>query len=1071
MRTTRVSVWILTCGLMACGGGDTGGGGNNINVNANENQNVNENANGNTNQLCGNGVVDAGEACDDGNNVAGDGCSADCLTTESQCGNGELDAGEACDDGNNVDGDGCSADCLTVETPCGNGVIEVGEECDGNDLGGVTCEFLGFDEGTLACRSDCQFDLTDCGDCEPEICDGQDNDCDGVVDNGNPEGLVACDTGLDGPCAVGVSACQGGTLLCVQIVQSVAEVCDGTDNDCDGVVDNGDPEGGQACITNLLGPCATGISFCDAGLLSCVPHVMPSPEVCDGSDNDCNGAVDDGNPGGSQWCDTGQLGACSAGSTNCSGGALQCDVVVQATPEVCDGADNDCNGVVDDGDPGGSVACDTGLLGVCAAGLSSCAGGTFQCIQTMTGSGEVCDGQDNDCDGAANAPGGEVDGDGDGSLSCVDCDDGNPNNYPGNIEACDGQDNNCNGVADSPGGEVDGDGDGVLSCLDCNDGDPNNFPGNTEVCDGQDNDCDGMANAAGGEADFDNDGVLSCLDCADYDADRYPGNTELCDGKDNDCNPATLDGAAEPQNGAACDGADGDLCSEGVWSCVAGTMACSDTTGETQDICDGADNDCDPASADGSEDPQVGTPCDGPDSDLCEEGIWSCAGGTLVCSDNTGDTLDVCDGMDNDCNIFTADGQDEPTLDSACTTGLLGICSPGTVQCSAGALLCVQNEMPLMEICGNGIDEDCNGTADNSVDLDGDGYGHCDNDCCDEPGPCSLTPELINPGAYEFVGNGIDDDCDPSTSDTVPANNCASAVKWANVDGYDVAKAMELCQFTTPNPPQINRTWGVISVQQLFSDGSTPTATQLNNMQDWQAAVVANYGTAVAPQYGATMAGLSTGRMRDAGDTGFVVPQGGTTFGMSHDPPPVYWAAHGNTLPSSLGCNGNCTSGNNANDSINIRMTIRVPTNALSFSYKFKFYTAEYPEWTCTTYNDFYLALLTSGDPTIPADTNISFDANDNVFSVNNGLFDVCSPASCYTCPAGTGELAGTGMDGGVGGGSQWLITTAPVMGGEDIVLDLVIFDVGDNVYDSLVLLDDFQWHVNPATVGTVVVE
>ncbi|MFA5625329.1 MAG: hypothetical protein WC966_09810, partial [Bradymonadales bacterium] len=84
-------------------------------------------------ELCGNGELDAGEVCDDGNRVSGDGCSADCLSDES-CGNGIVDEGEFCDDGNNDDNDGCRADCLSNER-CGNGVIDthLGEQCDGED--------------------------------------------------------------------------------------------------------------------------------------------------------------------------------------------------------------------------------------------------------------------------------------------------------------------------------------------------------------------------------------------------------------------------------------------------------------------------------------------------------------------------------------------------------------------------------------------------------------------------------------------------------------------------------------------------------------------------------------------------------------------------------------------------------------------------------------------------------------------------------------------------------------------------------------------------------------------------
>ena len=88
--------------------------------------------------FCGDGTLDPGEECDDGNNVDGDGCSADC-TVEGFCGDGVLDPGEECDDGNNVDGDGCSANC-TVEGFCGDGVLDPGEECDdGNNVDGDGC--------------------------------------------------------------------------------------------------------------------------------------------------------------------------------------------------------------------------------------------------------------------------------------------------------------------------------------------------------------------------------------------------------------------------------------------------------------------------------------------------------------------------------------------------------------------------------------------------------------------------------------------------------------------------------------------------------------------------------------------------------------------------------------------------------------------------------------------------------------------------------------------------------------------------------------------------------------------
>jgi cysteine-rich repeat protein len=158
---------------------------------------------------CGDGIVQPsiGEVCDDGNQVSGDGCSADCktmgtgcsCTTPGQpcfcsvfkCGDGVLEAGEQCDDGNQVSGDGCSSDCKTVETgfecrvvgqlctaKCGDGKIFPGEQCDdGNTISGDGCSSTCRLEPGAAClvpgqpctRAICgngiveQSELCDCG--------------------------------------------------------------------------------------------------------------------------------------------------------------------------------------------------------------------------------------------------------------------------------------------------------------------------------------------------------------------------------------------------------------------------------------------------------------------------------------------------------------------------------------------------------------------------------------------------------------------------------------------------------------------------------------------------------------------------------------------------------------------------------------------------------------------------------------------------------------------------------------------------------------------------------------------
>jgi cysteine-rich repeat protein len=104
--------------------------------------------------VCGNGVVEEGELCDDGNTTDGDGCSSTCQTETPPppcCGNGIVESGEQCDDGTSLDGDGCSATCQNETTPppnlCGNGVVDAGEQCDEGAANGAQ----GGD-----CTADCQ---------------------------------------------------------------------------------------------------------------------------------------------------------------------------------------------------------------------------------------------------------------------------------------------------------------------------------------------------------------------------------------------------------------------------------------------------------------------------------------------------------------------------------------------------------------------------------------------------------------------------------------------------------------------------------------------------------------------------------------------------------------------------------------------------------------------------------------------------------------------------------------------------------------------------------------------------
>jgi hypothetical protein len=251
-------------------------------------------------------------------------------------------------------------------------------------------------------------------------------------------------------------------------------------------------------------------------------------------------------------------------------------------------------------------------------------------------------------------------------------------------------------------------------------------------CDGLDNDCDGsidegVQNIYYQDSDSDNYGnpavtVFACsapvgyvsdnTDCNDGDGTVYPGADEVCDGKDNDCNSGTADGSEEPWYGDSCDGADSDLCEEGTYSCVAGSQSCSDSTGDNLEVCNGLDDDCDGSTDEDFTD--LG--------DACTAGVGVCeASGTMVCTaDETGTECDAtpgsptgaddnCNNIDEDCS-GTADDNYAP--DEGCF--LPGVCAAENAasSCSAGVETSCQTGTPGTEVCEGSLDENCDGTVD-----------------------------------------------------------------------------------------------------------------------------------------------------------------------------------------------------------------------------------------------------------------------------------------------------------------------------------------------------------------------
>ncbi|MRG91441.1 MopE-related protein [Polyangium spumosum] len=227
-----------------------------------------------------------------------------------------------------------------------------------------------------------------------ESCNGIDDDCNGEIDD---MGLTACGVGA---CRVEVVTCENGQLSTCTPLPPSLEVCDGVDNDCDQLTDEVFPDAGKTCSTGLAGVCAAGKFACDAsGAKTCVPDVTPVPETCNGADDDCDGTVDEDIPGTGGQCGTGMLGVCAAGAIQCNGTTIDCFPITPLSPEACNGLDDDCDGEVDENNPGAGVACQTGLSGVCATGKTKCESGTLSCLADASDTPEICNGLDENCDG------------------------------------------------------------------------------------------------------------------------------------------------------------------------------------------------------------------------------------------------------------------------------------------------------------------------------------------------------------------------------------------------------------------------------------------------------------------------------------------------------------------------------------------------------------------------------------------------------------------------------------------------------------------------------------------------
>ncbi len=669
-------------------------------------------------------------------------------------------------------------------------------DADADGYGDSATSALACDQptGTAALDGDCNDADTayNPGASETDCTDPNDYNCDGSVGYADDDGD-------------GYAACAECDDTNAAINPAGTESCDDADNDCDGEVDESTADDASTWYadsdTDGYGDDTNSTVACDApsGYVAdntdcndTSVDVSPAEtEVCNGIDDNCDGAVDEATAvDANTWyvdADSDGFGDAAVTAIACDspsgyvGDDTDCDDAASAVSpvatEYCDGIDNNCDGSIDED---ASIDASTWYADADNDGYGDASTVAVDCEMP---SGYVAD--DTDCDDAV------------GSIN------------PGADERCNGVDDNCNDTIDEDTAvdasiwyaDADDDGFGsaassTAACAqpsgyvgddsDCDDNNDDVNPLGTELCDEIDNNCDGTidedtaADASTWYADVDEDGygdmsttTLACSaplgfvgddeDCDDTEATTNPAATEYCDGVDNDCDGSTDENSAadaatwyldSDTDGYGDAAASAESCSQPS-GYVADATDCDDTAASVNpagtEYCNGEDDDCD---GDIDDDAAADALTWYDDSDT--DGYGDAGTTTLACAQPSGYVAD-----DDDCN--DSDGAINPAATEYC----------------------------------DGVDNDCDGSTDeNSAadastwydDGDNDGYGDAGDVsvACDAPsghvandGDCNDSAAAVNPAATEAC-DGIDNDCDGSTDE---AGATGEGTWYADDDG------------------------------------------------------------------------------------------------------------------------------------------------------------------------------------------------------------------------------------------------------------------------------------------------
>lgn len=390
------------------------------------------------------------------------------------------------------------------------------------------------------------------------------------------------------------------------------------------------------------------------------------------------------------------------------------------------------------------------------------------------------------------------------------------------------------------------------------------------------------------------------------------------------------------------------------------------------------------------------------------------------------------------------------------------------------------------------------GSAGAGVDVSC-GYPDCDGDGYATPEDCNDTDAAINPDAYDFLDDKIDNDCSGQVDN--PVESCEPSPSAENPTGtaLEFARAMDICPQKSKNKagavvdPLLKFDWGKVSGpglgQQNWTSQTKP-ALQTN--------IVSSFGQN-QPRRGLNMAGLSTGRWgsknpyaEDALDP--------AQYGLNDACAAIPLAPDDCKILS----NGSPKGGVSVQDFAELDLWLQVPSNVKGVSFDFAFFTSEFTQfWNAATNDAFFVLASTSTMQGV----NVAKQANGTGISVNSGFFQLCpkvappnltpdklpAVANCVgndgDAMAGIlGSITGTYYDGSgqmppsqtvasvdgkkvylYGGGTGWLSTALPVTPGEQIMLRFMIMDTFDGLKDSSVLLDNWKWIPVPVTEPGVI--